>query len=82
MIQFDMTLIIGIVGMTLILVAFIFDEFSKKFNQNTVKYNLFNIFGSGLLSYYAFVLEGWPFLILNIVWLVVAAIKLIKILKK
>ena len=78
----DMTLIIGIVGMTFILVAFILDEFAKKFNQDTIQYNLFNIFGSGLLSYYAFVLKGWPFLILNIVWLVVAAIKLIKILQK
>jgi hypothetical protein len=74
-------LIIGIIGMTFILIAFILDEFVRKFNQNTVQYNLLNIIGAGLLTYYAFSLNSWPFLILNVVWLVVASIKLTRIIR-
>ena len=76
------TLILGIVGMLLILIAFILDEFVKKFNQNTIQYNVFNIIGSGLLAYYAFVSSVWPFLILNIIWFLTAGYKLIRILCK
>lgn len=76
----DLNLIIGIVGMFLILISFILDEFTKRFKPRTIQYNLLNMFGSGLLAYYAIMLKGWPFLILNLVWFVVAGIKLIKIL--
>ncbi len=75
-------LIIGIVGMTFILVAFILDEFVKKFNQNTIQYNSLNIIGAGLLTYYAFSLNSWPFMVLNVVWLVVAGFKLTRIVRK
>lgn len=74
--------IIGIIGMVFILISFILDEFWKKFNQDTVIYNLINILGSGMLIYYALTLEGWPFLILNAVWLIAATVKVIKIIKK
>ena len=47
----------GLVGMLCILTAFILDEFVKKFNQNTIRYNLLNVVGSGLLLYYAFSLK-------------------------
>jgi len=73
-------LIIGIIGMFLILLAFILDEFYKKFNQDTIFYNLINLFGSGLLTYYAFILIAWPFVILNVVWFIVAGYKLVRIL--
>ena len=75
-------IIIGIIGMLFILVSFVLDEFWGKFNQNTKIYNIFNIVGAGMLIYYAFSLDGWPFVILNTVWVVAAAIKLVKILKK
>ena len=74
-------LIIGIVGMCFILVAFILDEFIKKFNQDTIQYNSLNIIGAGLLIYYAFSLSSVPFMILNVVWLVVASFKLTRILR-
>ncbi len=77
-----LNLTIGIVGMIFILTAFILDEFVKSFNQNTIKYNLFNLFGAGLLSYYAYTLVAWPFLALNIIWLVVAGYKMVRILSK
>ncbi len=74
-------LIIGIVGMILIVVGFVLDEFWDKFNQDTVRYNLINLVGAGLLIYYAFSLKSWPFGILNGVWVVAAGVKLIKIVK-
>lgn len=75
-------LIVGIVGMALILVAFVLDEFLKKFNQNTIVYNSFNIIGAGLLLLYALSLKGWPFVVLNAAWVTAAGIKLVKILKR
>ena len=73
-------IILGIIGMVCILLAFILDEFVKCWNQNTIKYNLFNIAGSGLLIYYGVSIQGWPFVILNCVWLVVAVWKLALVL--
>ncbi len=75
-----MNIIIGIGGMIFILTAFILDEFISTFNQNTWQYNALNIIGSGLLAYYAFTIQGWPFLILNVIWLAVAVIKSAEIL--
>ncbi len=78
----NFSLVIGIIGMGLILLAFILDEFVTKFNQNTLQYNFLNIFGSALLLYYALTLRGWPFVILNAVWLAAATIKLSRILAR
>ncbi len=75
----DAAFIIGLVGMAFILVAFVFDEFYKKFNQDTVEYNLLNILGAGMLVYYGYVSGVWPFVILNVVWCVAALVKLVKI---
>jgi len=75
----DVNLGIGIIGMFIILVAFIMDEFYKKWNQETLRYNLTNLIGAGLLIYYAYTLISWPFMILNVVWFIVAGYKLIKI---
>ena len=77
-----MILIAGIIGVICILVAFILDEFYQKINSETVPYNLLNIAGSGLLAYYAYALQSWPFVVLNAVWLGAAVIKLTKIIQK
>lgn len=75
-------LIIGIIGMLCILAAFVLEEFVKRFNPNTLKFNLLNIFGSGLLMIYAFSLKGWPFLILNGVWFIAALIKFVELVER
>ncbi|MFA6460739.1 MAG: hypothetical protein WCV90_00600 [Candidatus Woesearchaeota archaeon] len=75
----EINFIIGLIGMFLILVSFIMEEFWKKFNPNTYKFNLLNILGSGMLIIYAYGLRGWPFLILNSVWLVAAVIKTLEL---
>lgn len=77
-----LSLILGTLGMACILLAFIFDEFNTKYDQDTVFNNLLSIIGAGLLIYYALILKGWPFFVLNCVWLSVAAIKLVKIVRK
>jgi hypothetical protein len=75
-------LILGLFGMLFILIAFILDEFNQNFNQDTVIYNLLNLIGAGLLMWYAYTLNSIPFMILNVVWFLVAGYKLIKILMK
>lgn len=72
--------IISILGMVLVLSAFVLDEFFKRYNQDTVFYNLCNILGSGMLIYYALWLKSWPFIILNLVWFVAGLVKLAEIL--
>ena len=74
--------IIGFLGMSSILMAFVLDEFYKKWNQNTTHYNLLNLLGSGLLIYYAYTLSSIPFMILNGAWFITAGIKLWKIWNK
>ena len=75
-------IIIGIIGAVLVLGAFLFAEFVPSFNQRTIKYNVLNILGSGMLTWYAFLLSSWPFVILNFIWMVAAIIKVVGILKK
>ena len=77
----ELSFIIGVVGMLFILLAFVLDEFVKTFNQNTLIYNSINIVGSGLLVYYAFSIRSWPFMVLNIVWLIAALVKSGEILR-
>ncbi|MFH1682456.1 MAG: hypothetical protein ABIA37_01545 [Candidatus Woesearchaeota archaeon] len=74
-------LVLGITGMALILFVFILDEFESKYNQKTLINNLFSILGAGLLIFYALSLKAWPFVVLNFIWLAVAGIKIVKILK-
>lgn len=78
----DSNLILGSVGMLCILAAFLLDEFHKKLNQDTIPYNLLNIIGAGLLLIYALNLRGWPFVILNAIWVFAAVVKLVKIVNK
>lgn len=77
----DINLIIGIIGMLCILVAFVLEEFNKKFNQETYFYNITNIVGAGMLLYYGITIRGWPFVILNSIWAAAAAIKLGKVIQ-
>ena len=72
----DLNLGIGIGGMLCIVTAFVLDEFYKRFNQNTVQYNLLNIIGSALLLYYGYTISAWPFIVMNGIWFVAAGVKL------
>jgi len=76
------SLILGIIGMFLILLGFVLDEFVSSWRQNTFRYNLINLFGSSLLIIYAFSIKGIPFIILNSVWFVGALIKIFALCSK
>lgn len=67
--------VLGLGGMTLILIGFIAEEL-EKMNDQSPLYNLINLVGAGLLAWYAFTLASIPFLVLNIIWALVALWKL------
>ena len=65
------TTLIGVIGALLILVCFVGNELNK-LDKHSVWYDAGNIIGSILLLIYAYLLHSWPFLVLNIVWALVA----------
>lgn len=71
-----LTTIIGTMGLSLILIAFLLNSF-KLLSTDTPLYNLLNVAGGGLLIYYAAELESIPFLILESVWTIFSGYKII-----
>jgi formate hydrogenlyase subunit 3/multisubunit Na+/H+ antiporter MnhD subunit len=65
------TTLIGIIGAFIILACFVANEFNK-LDRHSVTYDVGNVVGSIFLIAYADLLGSWPFLILNIVWALVA----------
>lgn len=63
--------IIGLVGMFLILSAFILNQVHI-WKDTYLKYDIFNAVGSLLLIIYSALILSYPFLILNLVWFVVS----------
>lgn len=60
-------MILGLIGAFLILLAFFMNQVHK-WKSDSVLYDIVNIIGSLLLAYYSYVLQAWPFLVLNIIW--------------
>ena len=73
-------LVLGIIGMALILLAFVLNETKKSINTDTIEYNLINAVGSLFLLYYAYATNSIPFIVLNAVWFLVANLKIVKLL--
>ena len=67
----SITLAIGIAGMLLILVAFFLNQIHVWRDTDFI-YDFFNFIGGGLLVFYAYLINSWPFLFLNIVWTLVS----------
>jgi len=63
--------IIGIIGMALILLAFLLNQLGKWKNEYLI-YDFTNLVGSILLFYYAVALDSLPFMIINVVWGIVS----------
>ena len=70
-------LIIGTVGATLVLIAFLLRN-NKQYGNGTQIYLLLNFFGAGFLLYYAYIGKAWPFVVLDLVWTINAAWGLIR----
>jgi hypothetical protein len=79
--KMELELIIGIIGMFFILVGFVLDEFTKQWTKNSIRYNVINILGSGMLIYYAFTIASWPFVVLNVIWFISAVVKLFQVIR-
>lgn len=73
--------VIGFVGMSLILIAFIMNQI-KKWKDDDIIYDVFNAIGATLMVVYAFLIASYPFLILNSVWALVSIRDVIIDLKK
>ena len=67
----DLFLLLGILGMILILTGFLLLE-THRISADDLSYDVLNFFGSGLLVLSALDARAWPFLILNIIWGLVA----------
>ncbi len=63
--------IIGFMGMFLILLAFFMNQIRKWKTENPV-YDIVNFIGALLLIIYSYLIRSWPFLVLNLVWLIVS----------
>jgi hypothetical protein len=59
--------IVGVIGTSLVLTAFIFNQ-SGKWKSQDFAYDLTNFIGSATLVLYALTIKSYPFAILNFVW--------------
>jgi hypothetical protein len=71
----------GIVGAAIILIAFILNQLGK-WPTSSNSYDLANLIGSAILTYYAYTLGSWPFMVLNSVWFLVSLKDVVASLKK
>ena len=67
----DTTLIIGVSGAALILIAFIMEQ-THRWKDTDLIYDAVNFIGAVLLIIYAMMLASYPFIILNAVWAAVS----------
>lgn len=62
-----LALMIGIIGTTLVLLAFLMNQ-THIWKDTDLIYDFTNFLGGALLVWYAFVIASWPFILLNSVW--------------
>jgi hypothetical protein len=60
-------LIIGIIGGSIILIAFLLNQIGKLKREFFI-YDFLNFIGALLLSIYAYLIESYPFMVLNGIW--------------
>jgi hypothetical protein len=75
----DLSVIIGSVGVTLLLISFFLNLF-KKLKQDTVAYTLMNVIGAGMSCYASYMIDYIPFVVLEATWSLVALVGLIKVI--
>lgn len=72
---------LGIVGASLILLAFILEQ-NQTWKNTDLKYDLVNAVGSLILVTYGILINGWPFVVLNSVWAIVSIKDVVTDLKR
>lgn len=68
---------IGTTGVTLLLVAFALN-ISKKISASSKLYLILNILGAGLAGVSSYLIQFWPFVILESVWVIATLLALLK----
>ncbi len=68
---------IGTVGVTLLLIAFALN-ITKKISPDASLYLLLNVAGAGLAGVSSYMIQFWPFVVLESVWVVASLIPLFK----
>ncbi len=68
---------IGTIGVTLLLIAFALN-ITKKISPETPTYLLLNIFGAGLAGVSSYMIQFWPFVVLESVWVIASLLPLLK----
>ena len=76
----NMTDIIGTIGVGLILLAYFLNIFSLLSKENKVFF-LLNITGAGLACYASWMIDYWPFVVLEGTWFLVSVAGFLKIAK-
>ncbi|MEI6886081.1 MAG: hypothetical protein WCO02_16435 [Bacteroidota bacterium] len=69
--------IIGIIGVSLILLAYFLNIFSLVPKEGKLFF-MMNIFGAGLACYASLLIHYWPFVILEGVWTLVSILGLVR----
>lgn len=64
-------IVIGASGALLILIAFFMNQTGRWKNDYLI-YDFINLVGSGLLMAYAILLVSYPFMVLNLIWMIVS----------
>jgi len=67
----DYVTVLGVFGAGIILVGFLLNQ-AGKLTADSWRYDAINVIGSVLLLVYSVLLGSVPFVILNVVWLVVS----------
>jgi hypothetical protein len=76
----NMTDIIGTIGVGLILLAYFLNIFNLLSKENKVFF-LLNIAGAGLACYASWMIDYWPFVVLEGTWFLVSVAGFLKIAK-
>lgn len=68
---------IGTLGVTLLLIAFALN-IAKKLSATSKAYLILNILGAGLAGVSSYMIEFWPFVVLESVWVITTLFALFK----
>ncbi|KXK26881.1 MAG: hypothetical protein TR69_WS6001000904 [candidate division WS6 bacterium OLB20] len=73
----DIANILGIAGAAIILLAFVLNQ-NGTWSDKHIRYDSANVIGSVLLALSAFLIQGWAFVLLNLVWAAVSLRDVVK----
>ena len=73
--------IIGTIGVSLILIAYFLNVFSL-IKKDGMLFYVLNFFGGTIACFSSYLIQFWPFVVLEGTWAVISVIALVKSIKK